>query len=120
MTSKIIYEGELRTKAEHLRSGNNIITDAPIDNNGKGECFSPTDLLATALGSCMLTIIGIYSKKNNINIKGSIAEVTKIMGEEPRCVKTIKVILDFTKINISEKTSKLPLKKKFKSSQICF
>jgi uncharacterized OsmC-like protein len=107
MTSKIIYEGELRTKAEHLRSGNNIITDAPIDNNGKGEYFSPTDLLATALGSCMLTIIGIYSKKNNINIKGSIAEVTKIMGEEPRCVKTIKVILDFTKINISEKTQKI-------------
>jgi len=107
MTSKIIYEGELRTKAEHLSSGNNIITDAPIDNNGKGECFSPTDLLATALGSCMLTIIGIYSKKNNINIKGTTAEVTKIMGEDPRCVKTIKIILDFTKIGISEKTQKI-------------
>ena len=106
MTSKIIYEGDLRTNATHLNSGNNINTDAPIDNNGKGECFSPTDLMASALGSCMLTIIGIYSKNNNINIKGAKAGITKIMAEEPRCIKQIEVMLDFTKLDISKKAQK--------------
>ena len=103
MTSKIIYQGDLRTQAIHIRSGNQIITDAPTDNNGKGECFSPTDLLATSLGSCMLTIIGIYSKKHNININGASAEIIKKMSKEPRQVETINICLDFTGLNLSSK-----------------
>ena len=104
MTSKIIYEGYLRTKATHIHSGNDMITDAPIDNNGKGEYFSPTDLLATSLASCMLTIIGIYSKNNNLTVEGAKAEVTKEMSKDPRQIKTIKVNLDFTGLDISSKT----------------
>ena len=104
MTSKIIYQGDLRTQAIHIRSGNNIITDAPTDNNGKGEYFSPTDLLAASLGSCMLTIIGIYSIKNDLDIKGASAEITKVMTNNPRRVETIRVNLDFSGLNLSSKT----------------
>ena len=77
MTSKVIYKGALRTEASHIRSGNTIITDAPLDNKGKGEAFSPTDLVATALASCMLTMMGIKANEMNINIKGTSAEVKK-------------------------------------------
>ena len=104
MTSKIIYQGDLSTQAIHIRSGNNIITDAPTDNNGKGEYFSPTDLLAASLGSCMLTIIGIYSIKNDLDIKGASAEITKVMTNNPRRVETIRVNLDFSGLNLSSKT----------------
>ena len=103
MTSKIIFQGDLRTQAIHIRSGNNIITDAPTDNNGKGEYFSPTDLLAASLGSCMLTIIGIYSIKNDLDIKGASAEITKVMTKNPRRVETIRVNLDFSELNLSSK-----------------
>ena len=72
MTSKVIYKGALRTEATHIRSGNTIITDAPTDNKGKGEAFSPTDLVATALASCMLTIMGIKASEMNINIEGAL------------------------------------------------
>ena len=75
MISKIEYMGELRTKAVHLRSGKAIITDAPVDNQGKGEAFSPTDLVATALGSCMMTIMGIVAEREGIKLDGTIAEV---------------------------------------------
>ena len=81
MISKVKYKGELRTEAEHLRSGKTIITDAPIDNQGKGEAFSPTDLVATALASCMLTIMGIVAERDGIKLKGTIAEVEKNMAE---------------------------------------
>ena len=104
MTSKIIYQGDLRTQAIHIRSGNNIITDAPTDNNGKGEYFSPTDLLAASLGSCMLTIIGIYSIKNDLDIKGASAEITKVMTNNPRRGEKIMVNLDFSGFNLSSKT----------------
>jgi putative redox protein len=67
-TSKIVYNGNLRTEATHLKSGKTIITDAPVDNNGKGEAFSPTDLLATSLGCCMVTIMGIVANNNHISI----------------------------------------------------
>ncbi|HSH67956.1 MAG TPA: OsmC family peroxiredoxin, partial [Bacteroidia bacterium] len=70
-TSKIVYNGNLRTEATHIRSGKTIITDAPVDNNGKGEAFSPTDLLATSLGCCMLTIMGIAANNHNINMDGT-------------------------------------------------
>lgn len=93
-TSKIVYNGKLRTEATHLRSGKTIITDAPVDNNGKGEAFSPTDLLATSLGCCMVTIMAMAADKNNINIDGTSIEITKIMAANPRRVS--EIIVEFT------------------------
>jgi len=87
------YNGNLRTTAKHLASGNTIITDAPIDNNGRGEAFSPTDLVCAALGSCMITIMGILANRNNINIDGMEIETTKIMAADPR--RIIEVVLTF-------------------------
>jgi len=92
MTAKIIYQGNLRTQAIHLSSGNEIITDAPKDNQGNGEAFSPTDLVAASLGSCMLTIMGIYARNHQLNIEGTEIEITKIMGESPR--RIIEIIAD--------------------------
>ena len=83
-TAKVQYEGALRCKAEHLRSGQVIVTDAPTDNNGKGEAFSPTDLLATSLATCMITIMGIRANAAGISIDGTEASVLKTMGSEPR------------------------------------
>ena len=97
MTSKVTYEGGLRTKARHIQSGNTIVTDAPVDNQGKGEAFSPTDLVATALASCMLTIMGIVAERNNIELKGTTAEVEKIMGTMPRKISEIKIKILFNK-----------------------
>lgn len=93
MTSKVTYEGELRTRCIHLNSGNEFITDAPLDNNGKAEAFSPTDTVATALASCMFTIMGIKARGLEVNIDGAIAEVTKVMTTEPR--RIAKIIVDF-------------------------
>ncbi len=94
-TSNVIYLGELRTQATHLSSNSNIVTDAPIDNQGKGEAFSPTDLMATSLASCMLTILGIYCKNNSINMTDSNAEITKIMSAKlPRRIVEIKLELN--------------------------
>ena len=76
MTSKVVYQEGLRTEATHTKSGSIITTDAPIDNQGKGEAFSPTDIVATALASCMLTIMGIKSKQLNISLEGTTAEVS--------------------------------------------
>lgn len=95
MTSKVIYLGELRTQCEHLQSNNTFITDAPVDNQGKGEAFSPTDTVATALGSCMLTIIGIKARDLGINIEGATAGITKTMAADPRRISGIKVALSF-------------------------
>ncbi|HEU4554265.1 MAG TPA: OsmC family protein [Chitinophaga sp.] len=94
-TSRIIYSGSLRTTATHLQSGSIIETDAPVDNNGKGERFSPTDLVATALGSCMLTIMGIKARDQGWNIDGTQVSIQKIMGTEPRRITGVKVIFDF-------------------------
>ena len=91
-TSKIIYLGELRTEAEHLKSGTKIVTDAPVDNQGKGEAFSPTDLTATSLGSCAITIMGITARRDEIDFAGSTIEVTKVMSAElPRRIVKIEV-----------------------------
>ncbi len=90
-TAHIIYEGELRTSSVHLQSGKTIITDAPTDNNGKGEAFSPTDLLATSLGCCMLTIMGIVAKRHELQIEQARVDITKIMASNPRRVSAIKV-----------------------------
>lgn len=93
-TIRTIYLGDLRTENEHLQSGNKVITDAPTDNQGKGEFFSPTDMLATALGSCILTIMGIKARDNGIDIKGTKVDVTKIMASDPRRVS--EVVVEFT------------------------
>lgn len=87
------YLGGLRTSSVHLQSGQIVITDAPTDNNGRGEAFSPTDLLSTSLACCMITIIGIVANRHNINIDGTKAEVVKIMGSDPRRVIEIGVAL---------------------------
>lgn len=91
MTAKVIYQGNLRTEATHLKSGNKLITDAPTDNHGKGEAFSPTDLAATSLASCILTIMGIAADKREIDISGAEAAVTKVMASDPRRIGRIEV-----------------------------
>ena len=106
-TSKIIYQGSLRTEATHLKSEKVIITDAPLDNNGKGEAFSPTDLLATSLGCCMLTIMGIVAGRSSINIDGTNIEITKVMEANPRRVGEIIVEFTMPKNNYSEKEREL-------------
>ena len=102
-TSKIIYLGDLQTEATHLSSGIKIITDPPIDNNGKGLAFSPTDLLATSLGSCMLTIMGIAAKTHTINIDGTTIEITKKMEANPRRVGEIIVEFNIPNKNYTQK-----------------
>jgi uncharacterized OsmC-like protein len=95
MTSEIVYKGELRTEAKHLQSATIIETDAPTDNQGKGERFSPTDLLATSLGSCMLTIMGIKARDMEVDLDGTQVSIKKIMKQEPRRVGGIEVDFDF-------------------------
>ena len=104
MTAKIVYQGKLRTSCEHLASGNVITTDAPIDNKGKGEYFSPTDLVATAIGSCALTIMGIYCQEHNIDFDQAQIDVTKIMASNPRRIETIILKVDLSGNNWDEKT----------------
>ena len=106
-TASIIYSGNLRTEATHLKSNNKIITDAPIDNNGKGEAFSPTDLVATALGSCMLTIIGIKAENSNIKLGDINVSITKLMTSNPRRIEEIIVELNFDNTQFSEKEKKI-------------
>jgi putative redox protein len=106
-TSKITYNGGLRTTAIHQRSGKEIITDAPVDNKGKGEAFSPTDLLATSLGNCMLTIVGIAAAEHGFNIDGTTCDITKIMAENPRRVSEIVVDFHFPANNYSDKDKKI-------------
>ena len=93
-TSKVIYSGDLRCESEHLQSGTIIYTDAPTDNHGRGEAFSPTDMVANSLATCMLSIMGIKANAMNVTIDGSTADVTKIMQTEPRMISEIVVVLD--------------------------
>lgn len=90
-TSKVTYLGELRTSSVHLQSGSEFVTDAPIDNNGKGEAFSPTDSVANALATCMFTVMGIKAREMNVDLSNSTAEVTKIMAAEPRRISEIHI-----------------------------
>lgn len=107
-TSKITYNGLLRTTATHIASGSQIISDAPIDNQGKGEAFSPTDLLATSLASCMFTIMGITANAHGLNIDGAEAEITKVMATEPRRVSAIHINFTFNDVkNFSDKDKKI-------------
>lgn len=102
MTSSVEYKGNLRTEAIHIESGTKIITDAPKDNFGNGESFSPTDLLATSLSACMLSIMGIVARRENIEIAGIKTEVTKVMYIEPRRVGEIHVKI-FMPLSLNEK-----------------
>jgi len=95
-TSKVEYNGKLRTTCTHLKSRQQFITDAPTDNNGKGEAFSPTDLVATAYASCMLTVIGIHCDQNGLHFENGTAEITKVMGDGPRRIVRLEIDLDLT------------------------
>ena len=96
------YVGELRTESTHLKSSNVIITDAPKDNNGKGNAFSPTDLVTSALCSCMTTVMGICANKNQFDLPNSTAHITKVMSSHPRRISKIIIEINFEKNNLSE------------------
>lgn len=102
-TIETTYLGDLRTEATHVQSGNTLITDAPVDNKGKGEAFSPSDLLATALSSCMLTLMGMAATEQNIDITGTTCSVTKIMAADPRRVSEIQITFNFPAGSYTEK-----------------
>ena len=106
-TIKIHYPGNLRTQATHVASGVEIITDAPLDNHGKGESFSPTDLLCSSLGSCMLTLMGIAANTHSIDLVGTDVSITKIMASNPRKVGEIKLTIYFPKNNYSDKEKRI-------------
>ena len=108
MTSTVIYKGALRTEMKHLLSGSIIENDAPLDNHGKGERFSPTDMVATALGSCLLTTMGIKADSIGIDLTGTTVEITKIMKAEPRRIGGIKANVTFAQgLNVDEKQKEL-------------
>ncbi len=107
MTSKIKYLGDLRTECTHIMSGNSLITDAPTDNNGKGEAFSPTDLTATSLGTCMITIIGIAAKNHNFTVDGATLEVTKYMASDPRRISGIEIKMILPEVHYSHIEKKI-------------
>ncbi len=111
MTSQITYKGNLRNSAEHTQSGSIIETDAPTDNHGKGERFSPTDIVATALGTCMLTIMGIKARDMNVDLEGTQIDVTKIMAAEPRRIGGVKLNFTFPKNVITDEKQKAILEK---------
>jgi putative redox protein len=104
MTSSIVYEGNLRTVCTHLKSNNSFETDAPTDNKGKGERFSPTDLMATSLGACAMTIMGIKARDLELNLEGTKVEVEKIMKTDPRRIGGINLTFYFPdSVNADEK-----------------
>src|SRR5215218_6398899 len=109
MTSTVVYDGELRTTCTHLRSGNSFETDAPVDNNGKGERFSPTDLMATSLATCMITVMGIKARAMGFDLDGVKIEVEKIMKADPRRVGGINLFFHIPEqlSGIDEKTRQI-------------
>ncbi|MFO8235319.1 MAG: OsmC family protein [Bacteroidales bacterium] len=106
-TYKITYTGNLRTEIIHERSGTKILTDAPVDNRGKGEYFSPTDLVSSALCSCIFTIMGITAREHNFSIDGAIATTNKIMQNDPRRIQEIQIEYDFTNVDLTRKQQEL-------------
>jgi putative redox protein len=106
-TAKTKYLGDLRTEIIHLRSGSVIISDAPVDNKGKGENFSPTDLVASALGSCIFTIMGIAAREHSFSIDGSTCTITKIMTENPRKIGEIRIEFNLTANEYTDKQKKI-------------
>ncbi|MFA7273263.1 MAG: OsmC family protein [Crocinitomicaceae bacterium] len=105
-TVKIEYLGGLRTECTHLRSGTKILTDAPVDNKGKGEFFSPTDLVATAYGACMVSLIGIYCQDHDLEFSRGSVGVEKIMESNPRRIGELKIVMDLTGNDWDEITQK--------------
>lgn len=106
MTSTVVYNGELRTTCTHLRSGNSFETDAPVDNNGKGERFSPTDLMSTSLATCMITVMSIKARTMGFDLTGVKIDVLKIMKTDPRRVGAIELTFHIpdSLLNTDEKT----------------
>lgn len=102
MTATVIYLGNLRTTMRHLSSGQDLVTDAPVDNHGMGEAFSPTDLCATSLAACQLTTMGIYAQHKGLDITGAIAGVTKVMGSNPRRIIGIQVEIEIPEKGFSD------------------
>lgn len=119
-TIKNEYLGQLRTRATHLRSGNSLITDAPVDNQGKGEAFSPSDLLATALGSCMLTIMGIAAREHHIDLEKVELETTKVMTDNPRRVSRLDIVFNFPKGQQYSDKEKVILEKAAKTCPVFY
>lgn len=103
-TARVRYLGELRTECTHLGSGTKIITDAPLDNHGKAEAFSPTDLVATSLASCVMTIMGIYCQTHNIPFISAEATIEKQMAADPRRISKIVLDMDLSANNWDERT----------------
>lgn len=106
-TAGTIYKGDLRTEITHVKSGSIITTDAPPDNKGKGENFSPTDMVAAALGSCIFTIMGIAAREHQFSIDGATCTITKIMTEKPRKIGEIKIDMDLTGKEYTDKQKKI-------------
>ncbi len=106
-TVRTRYLGDLRTEATHVRSGNIVITDAPVDNKGRGEYFSPTDMVATALGSCIMTIMGIAADQYGFSIEGASCRITKIMAENPRRIGEVAIEYDFTMRDYTDKQKQI-------------
>jgi uncharacterized OsmC-like protein len=106
-TSTLKYLGNLRTELTHLQSGKVVITDAPTDNNGKGEAFSPTDLMSTSLCACMITIMGVAAQTHGFSIDGATAEITKIMSANPRKVSEVQIEITFPKNNYLDKDKRI-------------
>jgi putative redox protein len=106
-TVRTTYVSNLRTEATHVQSGNSIITDAPVDNQGKGEYFSPTDMVAAALASCAMTIMGIAARDNGFSIDGAKASTTKIMASDPRRISEIQIEYNFEGIDLNQDQRKI-------------
>ncbi|MBN8576942.1 MAG: OsmC family protein [Cyclobacteriaceae bacterium] len=96
------YLGSLRTAAKHVKSGSEIVTDAPPDNNGKGEAFSPTDLVSAALSSCMMTIMGMVAEREGVDLKGLSSEVVKVMASNPRRIAEIQITFSHPGLQATE------------------
>ena len=123
ITSVVVYSGNLRTESQHLQSGETITTDAPIDNEGTGQAFSPTDLAATSLANCMMTVMGSVANRHNIDIEGTRADVEKFMGVKPRRIVEIKIDFHFpnsydtaTKKLLEQAALNCPVAKSFSES----
>lgn len=106
-TAKTKYLGGLRTEMTHVRSGSVVITDAPPDNKGRGEFFSPTDLVASALGSCIYTIMGIAAREHGFSIDGSSCSITKVMADKPRKIAEVRIDIDLTAHSYTDKQKKI-------------
>lgn len=106
-TAKTKYLGELRTEMLHVRSGTVVLTDAPVDNKGKGEYFSPTDLVASALGSCIFTIMGIAAREHGFSLEGSSCSIEKIMSDKPRKIAEVKIVFDLTSHSYTDNQKKI-------------